>query len=108
MKMKDAHIVPPLRRENPESAMFFISLLSILMSEYHVTALWDDEAKVWVGTSQDVPGLCVEARTLEEPTQTAGELIPDLLILNGVLPQGDTRPVPFHITAERSALARAC
>jgi hypothetical protein len=78
------------------------------MSEYHVTALWDDEAKVWVGTSEDVPGLCVESSTLEELLQTAGELIPELLILNGVLPQGDTRPVPFRVTAERAALARAC
>jgi predicted RNase H-like HicB family nuclease len=78
------------------------------MSEYHVNAVWDDQAKVWVGTSEDVPGLCVEAGTLEELVQAAGELIADLLVLNGVLPQGDTRPVPFHITAERSALARPC
>jgi predicted RNase H-like HicB family nuclease len=76
------------------------------MSEYHVSAVWDDEAKVWVGTSEDIPGLCVEAGTLEELTQAAGELIPDLLILNGVLPQDDTSPVPFRITAERTALAR--
>ncbi len=68
------------------------------MSEYHVTVLWDDEAKVWIGTSEDVPGLCVEARTLEEVMQEAERLIPDLLMLNGVLPQGDTRPIPFHYT----------
>lgn len=78
------------------------------MSEYHLNAFWDDEAKVWVGTSEDVPGLCVEAATLEELMNTAGELIPELLILNGVLPQGNTRPVPYHVTAERSALARVC
>jgi predicted RNase H-like HicB family nuclease len=78
------------------------------MSEYHVTALWDDEAKVWVGTSDDVPGLCVEAGTLEELMQTASELIPELLILNGVLPQGNNGPVPFRVTAERAAMTRAC
>jgi predicted RNase H-like HicB family nuclease len=78
------------------------------MPEYHVHAFWDDEAKTWVGTSEDVPGLCVESRTLEELMQTAGELIPELLVLNGVLPQGDTNPVPFRVTAERSALARVC
>jgi predicted RNase H-like HicB family nuclease len=77
------------------------------MSEYHVTALWDDEAKAWVGTSEDVPGLCVEAATLEELLQTVGELIPELLILNGILPQGYTSPIPFRVTAERVALARA-
>jgi predicted RNase H-like HicB family nuclease len=78
------------------------------MCEYHVNVLWDDEAKVWMGTSEDVPGLCVEAGTLEELMQEAERLIPDLLVLNGVLPQGDTRPIPFHVTAERSTLARAC
>ena len=75
---------------------------------YHANAVWDDEAKVWVGTSDDVPGLCVEARTLEELMDAAGELIPDLLILNGALPRGDTGPVPFRITAERAAVARTC
>lgn len=78
------------------------------MPEYHVNAIWDDDAKVWIGTSDDVPGLCVEAGTLEELMNAAGEVFPELLILNGVLPQGDTGPVPFRITAERAATARAC
>ena len=77
------------------------------MSEYHVSAFWDDEAKVWVGTSEDVPGLCVEAATLEELMQAAGELIPELLILNGVLTRGDGNPVPFRLTAERAAVVQA-
>ncbi|MCI0655291.1 MAG: DUF1902 domain-containing protein [Methylococcaceae bacterium] len=76
------------------------------MAEYHVTALWDDEAKVWVGKSEDVPGLCVEAGTVEDPMRAAGELIPDLLILNGLLPQGDTSQIPFRITAELTTMAR--
>jgi predicted RNase H-like HicB family nuclease len=32
---------------------------------YVVTAIWDDEAKVWVAESDDVPGLVTEAPTLE-------------------------------------------
>jgi predicted RNase H-like HicB family nuclease len=43
-------------------------------------------SKAWVGISDDVPGLYVGAGTLEELMQTANELIPELLILNGVLP----------------------
>lgn len=30
-----------------------------------VTAAWDDEAEVWVATSDDVPGLVTEATTLD-------------------------------------------
>ena len=33
---------------------------------YFVRAEWDGEAKVWVATSDDVPGLATEAETMEE------------------------------------------
>ena len=32
---------------------------------YFVRAEWDEEAKVWVATSDDVPGLETEAETME-------------------------------------------
>ena len=32
---------------------------------YFVRAEWDEEAKVWVATSDDVPGLVTEAETME-------------------------------------------
>jgi predicted RNase H-like HicB family nuclease len=35
------------------------------MNEYHVAAFWDREAKVWVATSDDVPGLATEAESVE-------------------------------------------
>lgn len=78
-----------------------------IMNEYHVYALWDDEAGVWVGTSEDVPGLCLESPTLEDLMREAEGLIPELLRLNGDLAQGDTGPVPFRVTAERAITARA-
>jgi len=28
---------------------------------YQVSAFWDDEAAVWVATSEDIPGLATEA-----------------------------------------------
>ncbi len=31
-----------------------------------VHAMWDDEAHVWVATSEDVPGLFTEADTMEK------------------------------------------
>ncbi len=32
---------------------------------YFIRAEWDEEARVWVATSDDVPGLATEADTLE-------------------------------------------
>ncbi len=31
------------------------------MKPYTVKTMWDDEAKVWVASSEDVPGLITEA-----------------------------------------------
>jgi hypothetical protein len=33
--------------------------------EFTVRANWDDEAQVWIAVSEDVPGLCCEAPSLE-------------------------------------------
>jgi predicted RNase H-like HicB family nuclease len=50
------------------------------MLEIH--AQWDDEARVWVATSEDVPGLTTEAQTWRELIQHVKEIIPDLMDLN--------------------------
>ena len=44
-----------------------------------VTATWDNEAKVWVAESEDVPGLATEAATREEMLRKLEEIIPALL-----------------------------
>ena len=31
------------------------------MEGYNVQLVWDDEAKVWMATSKDIPGLILEA-----------------------------------------------
>jgi predicted RNase H-like HicB family nuclease len=76
------------------------------MREYLITAAWDDEAGVWTARSDDVEGLCLEAETLEELVNAARDLIPELLALNGQASGIDATPIPFKITAERSAVTR--
>lgn len=36
-----------------------------MQQKFLVTAEWDDEAGVWVATSDDIPGLVTEAATLD-------------------------------------------
>lgn len=52
------------------------------MSKVVVTAVWDDEAKVWVAESDDVPGLATEAETIEALIAKLQIMIPDLLEAN--------------------------
>ncbi len=74
------------------------------MGPYHVTAEWDDQAKVWVASSDDVPGLATGAETFEKLIDKLKLVIPELLVENGLLPES-TESVPFAITAERTELA---
>jgi len=69
---------------------------------YYVHAFWDNEAKVWVASSDEVPGLATEADTSEELIQKLKTLIPELLALNGQTP---SRPVPFELLTRRFELA---
>lgn len=47
-----------------------------------ITIMWDDEAKVYIATSDDVPGLVMEADSLDALIERARLAIPELLELN--------------------------
>ena len=64
-----------------------------------VRAEWDAEADVWVATSDDVPGLAVEAEKFKDLIKILNDVVPELLVENGVLlPDGPTE-LPVHIAA---------
>jgi len=54
---------------------------------------WDEEAQVWVATSDDVPGLATEAETIESLIHKLKIMIPELLEANGY-------PVPYEVPFE--------
>ena len=66
-----------------------------------VTAVWDDEAKVWVATSDDVPGLATEASSFEALIEKLKRMIPELLDANGYA-DGDEE-VPFQLLVNEAA-----
>lgn len=53
---------------------------------FKVEAFWDSDAEVWVAASDDIPGLVTEASTIELMTQKLREVIPELIILNKIVP----------------------
>ncbi|MFN6564676.1 MAG: DUF1902 domain-containing protein [Nostoc sp. ChiSLP01] len=52
---------------------------------FKVQAFWDKDAEVWVATSSDVPGLATEASSIEILTQKLRVMIPELIVLNGII-----------------------
>lgn len=63
-----------------------------------VRAEWDEEASVWMATSDDVPGLATEADTLEALSIKLDSMIPELLEANGY---PDGQEVPFELLARK-------
>jgi hypothetical protein len=68
---------------------------------FTVKAVWDDDAKVWVAESDDVPGLITESNTIPALVEKLKYLIPDLLDENGY-PDGDE--IAFKVTSEIEAV----
>lgn len=67
-----------------------------------IRAEWDDEADVWVATSDDVPGLATEAETIEALSSKLQIMVPELLDANGY-PDGPE--VPFELLARKFSIA---
>ena len=63
-----------------------------------VRAEWDEEAKVWVATSDDVPGLATEGDTIESLIIKLKTMIPELLDANDI---GQEYEIPFEIITRR-------
>lgn len=71
---------------------------------FKVQAFWDKDAEVWVATSEDVPGLVTEASTIEVLTQKLREMIPELILLNRIVPPDYVGSISFELTSHRQEL----
>ena len=69
---------------------------------YYVHSEWDDEARVWVASSEAVPGLATEAAAIEELVEKLKTLIPELLAANAV---PHKLPVAFELLTRRFEVA---
>jgi hypothetical protein len=67
------------------------------MAEYEVNFLWDDDAAVWVATSDEIPGLVLESGSLDALMERVRYAAPELLALNG----SSTGDFALHFFSER-------
>ncbi len=50
--------------------------------EYTVNLIWDNEADVWIATSEDIPGLVLESGSFDALLERVRFAVPELLTLN--------------------------
>ena len=53
--------------------------------EYIVKFQWDDDASVWVATSDDIPGLVLESGSFDALVERVRFAVPELIELNNLL-----------------------
>ena len=53
---------------------------------YRIKLLWDNEADVWVATSEDISGLVLESGSFDALLERVKYAIPELIELNGQKP----------------------
>jgi hypothetical protein len=57
--------------------------LEVMARGITINARWDGEASVWIATSEDVPGLVVEADSWTSMIDEVRVILPDLLEVAG-------------------------
>lgn len=65
--------------------------------EYTINLTWDNEANVWIATSNDIPGLVLESGSFDALLERTRFAIPELLELNSQIPQ----PISLAFISER-------
>ncbi len=69
---------------------------SFMITPIQIDARWDDDAHVWIATSDDAPGLVVEAESWQSMIDEVRAVLPELLELDAV----GTRDVSLTFKAE--------
>ena len=65
--------------------------------EYTVKLIWDDEAAVWIATSDDIPGLVLESGSFDALLERTRFAVPELLELNS----DNNAPLSLTFKSER-------
>lgn len=58
---------------------------------------WDDDARVWIATSDDVPGLVLESESFDALLERTRYAVPELLTLNS----SPIKPLNLTFISER-------
>lgn len=59
-----------------------VSTIRRIIMDHVITFTWDNEANVWIATSNDIPGLVLESDSFDALLQHTRSAVPELLALN--------------------------
>lgn len=65
--------------------------------EYRINLTWDNEAGVWIATSEDIPGLVLESGSFDALLERVRFAAPELIELNGNV----KKPIMLSFLSER-------
>ena len=51
--------------------------------EYTIRMTWDEEAQVWIATSEEIPGLVLESGSYDALIERVRQAAPEIIALNG-------------------------
>lgn len=74
-----------------------LEVTNMEISGVKICATWDADAEVFVGLSEDLPGLILEAETIPQIKEEAACVIPELLAATGQIPEGDRDEITIGI-----------
>ena len=77
-----------------------------MKSNFSIDVIYDSEAQVFVGTSNDIPGLTIEEESIHEFLQTAMEIVPYLLEENLHISESNYDVVNVDIRVEKPPKAK--
>lgn len=72
--------------------------------EYTIIAVWDSESSVWIATSPDVAGLCLESGSLDALIERVKIAVPELLELNSSKKTEQSYSLNFNMTRKELVL----
>ena len=78
-----------------------------MQNSYSVDVLWCEEADVFVGTSQDIPGLTLEAESLGGLLDAVFDMVPSLIEQNLGIPEGAEVVVTVRVRQPMQTKARS-
>lgn len=91
-----------IRRSGRDCAGDTVQTGQMIEMQFYVKAEWDAEAGVWYTADTDIPGLVVEAPTVEEFGKLVFELAPQMVELNSHLLDGPReRSYPISVIAHQ-------